>query len=77
MDAITLIEPDIDYADDIWQFRQEILKTDADNEDRFAGCISLDDSRSAEEWIKTCRLRKEAQIIDVDGCRIKRYWITV
>lgn len=44
MDAITLIEPDIDYADDIWQFRQEILKTDADNEDRFAGCISLDDN---------------------------------
>ncbi len=67
MDAITLIEPDIDYADDIWQFRQEILKTDADNEDRFAGCISLDDSRSAEEWIKTCRLRKEAQTCEETG----------
>lgn len=61
MDAINLIEPNMDYADDIWQFRQEIFETDADSEDKFAGCISLDKSRSAEEWIKICRLRKEAK----------------
>ena len=33
-------------------------------EDQFAGCMSLDTSRSAEEWIKICELRKSE-----DTCR--------
>ncbi|MBD5492581.1 MAG: GNAT family N-acetyltransferase [Lachnospiraceae bacterium] len=61
MDQITLIEPQKKYADDIWAFRQEILECDAENEDQFAGCISLDVSRSAEEWIKICELRKSEE----------------
>ena len=55
---IELIEPQKKYADDIWQFRQEILEFDAENEDQFAGCMSLDQCTSAEEWIKLCELRK-------------------
>ncbi len=61
MEQIELIEPSIKYADDIWEFRQEILDCDAENEDQFAGCISLDVSKSAEEWIKICELRKSEE----------------
>ena len=49
---IVLIEPISEYAEDIWAFRQEIIDFDEDNDDRFAGCSSLGDCRSAEEWIK-------------------------
>lgn len=55
---IELVEPQKKYADDIWQFRQEILEFDAENEDQFAGCMSLDQCTSAEEWIKLCEIRK-------------------
>ena len=42
MEQIELIEVNVEYADDIWQFRQEILECDAESEDQFAGCMSLD-----------------------------------
>ena len=58
MEHLILIEPQIEYADDIWEFRREILEWDADIEDQFAGCMSLDVCKSAEEWIKICSLRK-------------------
>ena len=58
MNQIELIEVNFKYADDIWKLRQEILECDAESEDQFAGCMSLDTSESAEEWIKTCELRK-------------------
>ena len=58
MEEIKLIEPTTDYAEDIWAFRREILEKDTDSEDQFAGCMSLDISASAEEWIHICQLRK-------------------
>ena len=58
MDEITLIEPQQKYADDIWEFRQEILECDVESEDQFAGCLSLDVSKSVKEWIRICELRK-------------------
>ena len=58
-DELRLIEPNMHYADQIWDLRREILECDADNEDRFAGCMSLDTASSAEEWIKICQLRKD------------------
>lgn len=61
MEMIQLIEPNMDYADDIWQFRQEIFETDADSGEKFAGCKSLDKCQSAQEWIERCRLRKGAE----------------
>ena len=48
MEQIELIEPQQKYAADIWEFRREILECDAGSEDRFAGCMSLDVSKSAE-----------------------------
>lgn len=61
MEKITLTEPSAAYADEIWAFRQEILDRDADDEDRFAGCLSLDTSASAAEWIRVCALRKHEE----------------
>lgn len=58
MDTIELIEPCVSFAEDIWDFRSEIIRCDADNENQFAGCISLDKCDTAEEWIKICALRK-------------------
>ena len=88
MEKIELVEVQKKYAVDIWEFRQEILECDAENEDRFAGCMSLDKSKSVEEWIRICELRKSEKTIlanggiyektiDVDDCKMKRYWITV
>ena len=61
MEQIELIEVNVEYADDIWKFRQEILECDAESEDQFAGCMSLDTSESAEDWIKICELRKSEE----------------
>ena len=61
MEQIELIEPEMKYAEEIWEFRQEIFDCDAEHEDQFAGCISLDESMSAEEWIKICELRKSEE----------------
>ena len=58
MEHIELVEVQKKYANDIWGFRQEILECDAEDEDQFAGCLSLDDSKSVEEWINICELRK-------------------
>ena len=70
MDTIRLIEPTDEYAEDIWAFRQEILDEDVDNEDRFAGCLSLDTSESAEEWIKICGLRKSDKTCEQAGTNV-------
>ena len=61
MDKIKLIAPSANYAEDIWAFRSEILEKDADSEDQFAGCMSLDKCASAEEWIHICQLRKSEE----------------
>jgi len=58
MGKIRLVEPTMEYKDDIWQFRQEVLDSDFDDKNQFAGCGSLASSNSSEEWIKTCSLRK-------------------
>ena len=41
IDELILVEPSLEYAEDLWAFRQEIIDKDADNEDQFAGCMSL------------------------------------
>ncbi len=43
MKDIELVEVQTKYADDIWEFRREILECDAEDEDQFAGCLSLDE----------------------------------
>lgn len=70
MEQLVLLEPKIEYADDIWEFRREILECDADTEDRFAGCMSLDVCKSAEEWIKICTLRKSEETCETVGSTV-------
>ena len=54
MDEIILKKPTIEYADDIMQFRQEII--DAKDPDAFAGCGNLEECKTAQEWIDTITL---------------------
>lgn len=70
MEELILIEPRIEYADDIWEFRREILEGDAGNKSRFAGCMSLDACGSAQEWIKICNLRKSEETCGETGTEV-------
>ena len=58
MERIFLTEPAPQYAEDIWQLRQEIL--DCPDEDQFAGCGNLAECKSAQEWIDAVRLGSDA-----------------
>jgi len=46
------------------------MEYDAENGDQFAGCLSLDESKSAEEWIKTCELRKSGETCSETGTAV-------
>lgn len=70
MKEIKLIEPCLEYADEIWAFRQEILEVDENNEDQFAGCMSLDTSVNAQEWIRICELRKSEETCSQVGTTV-------
>ena len=70
MEKIKLVEPQKKYADEIWEFRQEILENDAEDDNQFAGCMSLDVSTSAEEWIKICELRKNEATFRMTGTAV-------
>lgn len=70
MIQIKLIEPNMNYADEIWDFRQEVLDFDANNEDQFAGCMSLDRSESADGWINICNLRKSEATCEQVGTSV-------
>lgn len=67
MTDIYLIEATPKYAEQVWQFRQEIFDCDKDSESQFAGCFSLDEANSAEEWIRWCRLRTSEETCGQTG----------
>lgn len=50
MDEIRLIDPTMEYADDIMLFRKEMME--ANDKDSFAGCGSLEKCQTAEEWLQ-------------------------
>ena len=58
MTDIYLGEATPEYAEQVWQFRQEVFDYDNNSENQFAGCLSLDEAASAEEWIRLCQLRR-------------------
>ena len=58
MEKIKLFEASAEYADQAEQFRREIIGHDPDDGNRFAGCMSLEEVNSAEDWIKMCQLRR-------------------
>ena len=64
MEKIKLIESTIEYEKDIWNFRQEIL--DSDDNDKFAGCGTLERCTSASEWIENCKSRSNKDTL-LDG----------
>lgn len=70
MEMIELVEPSEEYANDIWMFRQEIFRFDADTGDRFAGCMSLDTSETAKRWIEICKLRKSVKTCEETGAAV-------
>jgi predicted acetyltransferase len=70
MSIIKLIEPDISYANDIWEFRNEILNYDSGNKNRFAGCRCLHRCKSPEEWINTCKLLKSDDTYSQTGLAV-------
>ena len=70
MEEIKLVEPSLEYADDLWAFRQEILDADSEDDDQFAGCMALDKSSSAEEWINICSLRKSEDTCEEAGTKV-------
>ena len=59
MDQVKLIKPTIEYADDIMQFKQEIL--DANDPDAFAGCGNLEECKTAQEWIDWITVRENPE----------------
>ena len=70
MEEIELVEPQPKYAEQIWEFRREIVECDAQSEDQFAGCMSLDRSSSAKEWVKLCELRKSEETCRETGVEV-------
>lgn len=54
--AIRLVEPTMEYEEEIWSFRQEIM--DSNDQDQFAGCGNLRTCGSAKEWIDSLKLCK-------------------
>ena len=44
MTDIYLIEATFEYAEQVWQFRQEVFDYDNNSESQFAGCLSLDEA---------------------------------
>ena len=73
MEHIELVEVQKKYANDIWNFRREILECVPEDEDQFAGCLSLDESKSAEEWINICELRKSEETCTETGTAVPSY----
>ena len=67
MCEIYLIEATFEYAEQVWQFRQEVFDYDNNNEGQFAGCLSLDEAASAEEWIRWCQLRTSKETCGQTG----------
>lgn len=70
MERIKLIEPNMQYAEDIWKFRQEVMEVDVCDKNQFAGCTGLYASKSAEEWIKSCIIRKDERTCTEAGTTV-------
>ena len=65
-----LTEANKKYADELAQFKNEVLIFDKDNANQFAGCMGLEDCNTAEEWIDLCNLRKKAETCEQAGAQV-------
>lgn len=64
--SICLVSPSMAYAEDLWQFRQEVLDSKDSERNRFAGCCSLEKCASAEEWIRVVKNYNTAETCPKD-----------
>lgn len=67
---IFLTEADEKYIDELRSFKDEVLKTDKDNDDQFAGCMGLRESSDLREWIDSCKLRSSASTCGQVGSKV-------
>ena len=51
MQDIKLIVPTREYEKEIWDFRQEVLEQDVGKSNQFAGCGTLKECHSMQEWL--------------------------
>ena len=63
MEKIELLKPTIEYADDIMNFRQDLL----DSNSEFAGCGNLKDCLTASEWIEKIEMRENEETCPPGG----------
>lgn len=49
MEEIRLVKPSMEYAQDIMRFQKEVME--ADDADSFAGCSSLENCETTDEWL--------------------------
>lgn len=49
-DELLFVEPSMEYADEIWSYRQEML----DNESSFDGCFSMKRHKTPKDFIDDC-----------------------
>ncbi len=67
---IYLIEANKQYANELEQFKNEVLIHDVDSEDQFAGCMGLKNCDSAKKWIDICKLRKNKETCERAGAEV-------
>lgn len=56
MEELRLIQPTMEYAEDIMKLRQEIIE--ANDADSFAGCGDLEECETAQDWLEKLEARK-------------------
>lgn len=65
-----LVEANEEYVGELAQFKKEVLLSDQNHADQFAGCMGLRDCGTEKEWIRLCHLRKRAETCEQAGTTV-------
>lgn len=71
MEEIILVKPSMEYAQDIMQFRKEIME--ANDSDSFAGCTKLENCETIEEWLNILAMREKVETCPPGGVPSNTY----
>lgn len=71
MEEIRLLNPSMEYEKDIMQFREEIIN--ANDNDSFAGCGSLEHYTTIEEWLADLAMRENVETCPQGGVTSNTY----
>lgn len=69
MEEIKLLKPTMEYEEEIMSFRHEMLDTN----DSFAGCGSLRNCSSTDEWIKILENMENEETCPIGGVTSSTY----